>query len=75
MALRATATLQTRKAVCKTLGMVNPAVIAESPNKENIKYIVHHNPGTLEETFAPPGKGVTAMQNHHRSNHCVLSHL
>ena len=53
MVLTATATVQTRKAVCKTLGMVNPAVIAESPNKENIKYIVHNNPGTLEETFAP----------------------
>ena len=48
----ATATVQTRKAECKTLGMVNVAVIAESPNKENIKYVVHHNPGTLEETFA-----------------------
>ena len=53
MALTATATVQTRKAVCKTLGMVNPAVVAESPNKENIKYIVHYNPGTVEETFVP----------------------
>jgi len=53
MALTATATVATRKAVCRTLGMVNPAVISESPNKVNIKYVVHLNPGTLEETFAP----------------------
>lgn len=53
MALTATATVHTRKSVCKTLGMVKSAVIADSPNKVNIKYIVHHNPGTLEELLHP----------------------
>ncbi len=53
MALTATATKETRKAICRTLGMVSPAVISELPNRPNIKYAVHANPGTLEETFAP----------------------
>ena len=53
MALTATATVTTRKAICKTLGMLDSVVVAESPNKPNIKYSVQHNPGTLEETFAP----------------------
>lgn len=52
MALTATATVKTRRAICKTLGMSNPVVVADSPNKPNIKYIVHLHPGTLEETFA-----------------------
>ena len=33
------------------LGMINSVVIADSPNKPNIKYSVVQNPGTLEETF------------------------
>ena len=72
MALTATATVQTRKAVCKTLGIVNVAVIAESPNKENIKYVVHHNPETLEETFA---RLVEELLRCHGSSDCVLSHV
>ena len=51
MALTATATKQTREDICRTLGMINPVVIADSPNKPNIKYSVVRNPGTLEETF------------------------
>ena len=31
--------------------MINPVVLADSPNKPNIKYSVVRNPGTLEETF------------------------
>ena len=53
MALTATATVQTRKAICKTLGMVAPILVVESPNKPHIKYSIVLNPGTLEETFAP----------------------
>ena len=55
LALTATATIETRRAihVCKTLGMLNPVVVAESPNKPNIKYVVINKPGTLEETFEP----------------------
>ncbi len=53
MALTATATVSTRKAICKTLGMVNPVVVSESPNKPNIKYVIRRNPGTFEEAFAP----------------------
>ncbi len=53
MALTATATRETRKAVCRTLGIVHQhAVISEVPNRPNVKYFVHANPGTLEEAFA-----------------------
>ena len=37
-----------------------PAIVAEPPSKPNIKYILQHNPGTLEETFAEEVK-------HHRN--------
>lgn len=53
MALTATATTQKRKAICKILGMTNSVIVAESPNKPNIKYILKRHRGTLEETFAP----------------------
>ena len=49
MALTATATVKTHCTICKTLGMSEPVVMADSPNKANIKYSVHLNPGTLEE--------------------------
>ena len=52
MALTATATVKTCCTICKTLGMSEPVVVADSPNKANIKYMVHLNPGILEETFA-----------------------
>lgn len=70
--MMATATVETRKAVCKTLGMVNPAIIAESPSKVNIKYIVHHNPGTLVETFAPL---VEELRRYYRPGNCVVSYI
>ena len=53
MALTATATKATRRAVCQVLGMTSPAVIAQIPDRPNIKYSMHANPGPLEEAFAP----------------------
>lgn len=53
MALTATATKQSRQKICKTLGMINAAIVAMSPNKPNVKYCVVQKPVTLEETFAP----------------------
>ncbi len=53
MALTATATLSSRKAICQTLSMVNPTVVSVSPNKPNIKYHVNRKEGDIEETFAP----------------------
>ncbi len=50
MAWTATATSETRRAVCLTLGMVSLAIISEVPNRPN--YSVHVNPGTLEEAFS-----------------------
>lgn len=54
MALTATATKETRKAVCHILGMISPVLIIQVPNRANINYIVHsdHGTRTLEETFA-----------------------
>ena len=54
MALTVTATAHTRKPICKlhVLGMIDPVIVAESPSKASIKYMVKHNPGTLEKTFA-----------------------
>ncbi len=52
MALTATDTKTTRKAICNVLGMHKPFIVSEFPNKPNIKYIVHKRPGALEETFS-----------------------
>ena len=51
MALTATATKVTRTAICKSLGMAFPVIIARVPNKPNIKYIVSTQKN-LEENFA-----------------------
>ena len=53
MALTATATAETQNVVCRILGMQDPLVIAEVPNRANIKYAVVPKAGTLEEAFAP----------------------
>ncbi len=53
MALTATATKVTRNAVCKSLGMISPSVIAKVPNKANIKYVVRTEPKCLETAFTP----------------------
>ena len=53
MALSATATKATRTAICKSLGMASPIIVAKVPNKLNIKYIVSTGTRNLEETFAP----------------------
>ena len=53
MALTATATKSTRTAVCRILGMKNPAVVIMTPNKVNIKYRVISKPITIEEAFGP----------------------
>ncbi len=55
MALTATATLSSRKAICQNLilSMVSPTVVSVSPNKPNIKYHVYRKEGDIEETFAP----------------------
>ena len=53
MALTATATMETRKAVCRLLGIVNPVVILEVPDHPNIKNIVRALVESMEDTFAP----------------------
>ena len=51
LALTATATKQTRKAVCRILGLKAPKFVLRLPNRPNIKYIVHAHPGSIEESF------------------------
>ena len=53
MALTATATVVTRNAVCRIIGMTTPSIISEIPNRPNIKYIVNSGSKNIEETFAP----------------------
>ena len=53
MALTATATVVTRNAVCRIIGMTSPSIISEIPNRPNIKYIVNSGSKNIEETFAP----------------------
>ena len=53
MALTATATSSTRRAVVTLLKMVHPEIVSVSPNKTNIKYSVCRNERGLEETFSP----------------------
>lgn len=47
--LTATGTTQTRQVICKIPDMVNLVIVAESPNKPNINYILKRDPGTLEK--------------------------
>jgi len=51
MAITATATKQTRKDICKSLGLVKPAMIIRSPEKPNIMYEVTRKIADIEETF------------------------
>ena len=51
MALTATATKQTRKDLCKSLCLLNPVMILESPEKSNIVYAVLKKVADIEETF------------------------
>ena len=53
MSLTATVTKASRTTICRVLGMNRALVIAESPNKDNIKYSVVPKSPTMEETFAP----------------------
>ena len=52
MALTATATRNTRKNVFQILGMVQPSIVALSPNRVNIHYSVQKKGATIEETFS-----------------------
>ena len=53
MALTATATSSTRKYVCQKLGMLNPTIVSEPPNKLNIKYVVEKNDRSVDELMTP----------------------
>jgi len=52
MALTATATKETRTAVCRSCGMASPVIVAKVSNKPNIKHIVSSGTKNLEETIA-----------------------
>ena len=53
IALTATATRVTRTRVIKMLNMVDPCIVAASPNKPNITFWVAEKPATMEDTFMP----------------------
>ena len=51
MALTATATVTTRTSICRILGMIEPSVVAVTPNRTNIYYSVEKKNTDMEETF------------------------
>lgn len=53
MALTATATIATRRAICHSLGMKKPVIISQSPNKKNIFYKVTSDVSEVENAFEP----------------------
>ena len=53
MALTATATIKSRKEICHALGMKNPVVVSQSPNKSNITYSVLRKLNDMEATLGP----------------------
>ena len=75
MALTATATVETRKAVCRKLGMVNPMIVCEVPNRPNIRYSVISTPGTLEEAFAPLVEQIRHHQTVMDKGYYLLPHI
>ena len=50
MALTATATVQNRDKIIAILGMSNPAVVSESPEKPNLIYRVQYKT-TVDDVF------------------------
>ena len=61
MALTATATRESRRYICRVLGMTKVAVIAESPNKPNIRYSVIEKESPIEEVL---GEMVEEVHRH-----------
>lgn len=53
MALTATASIETRSVIIKTLGMKNPFIYSVSPHKNNIIYCVKEKPSSLDKTLIP----------------------
>ena len=53
MALTATATRSTRMHICEKLGMSDPVIISQSPDKPNIKYVVHKKEASISELMVP----------------------
>ena len=49
----ATATIKSRKEICHALGMKNPVVVSQSPNKSNITYSVLRKLNDMEATLGP----------------------
>ena len=53
LALTATATKPTRKAVIKRLNMQKPVIISVTPNKPNIVYRLQDKDSSMKESLAP----------------------
>ena len=65
MALTATATKDTRLAVSRILGMVQPNLISQVPDRPNIKYVVHRTlTESLEDIFMPLAKEIQQKRVH-----------
>ena len=53
MALTATASTTTRKAICSCVGMKKVLLVSQSPNKPNIFYSINLDQKSIEEAFTP----------------------
>ena len=53
MALTATATRSARMHICEKLGMSDPVIISQSPDKPSIKYVVHKKEASISELMVP----------------------
>jgi ATP-dependent DNA helicase RecQ len=75
IALTATATKSTRETIFAVLLMDNPCVIFESPNKDNIAYVVEYmsRDEDLEHYFSWLVEELREKKEHCDPNHHLLS--
>ena len=53
MALTATATKETRKAISRSLGLKKPVIVSQSPNNPHMFYKVNSTTNIIEDAFTP----------------------
>ena len=75
MALTATAAVTTRTSICQILGMIEPSVVAVTPNQTNIYYSVEKKNTDVEETFTELVNEIRQKRLHIPRVIIFLSHL
>ena len=70
MALTATATVKSRNKIAKILGMCNPVIVSESPEKSNLIYQVKERT-TVDSVYASSGE-TQKRENQDATNDSIL---